>query len=115
MVKFEQGKVKMEISYGMLVSLGVIGVGLWYILRDETKPRQGLLGFLRKPGPGQQAQGAQGQTHTNRAGIRPGPNVKRPAPPPPVPRSAEVDTGNGGNGNDSFGGQSQGGSQARRW
>lgn len=106
MLKFEQGKVKIEISYGMLVSLGVIGFGLWYLLRDESKQGNGMLGFFKgKQGGGQ---GTQAQKTGHKAHNR----TKRPSPPPPVPRSVDID---GGNGNDSFGGQSQGSNQGRRW
>ena len=108
MLTFGQGKVKVEISYGMLVSLGVIGFGLWYILRDDTKSGNGLLGFLKRPGQ----DGATG--HHNKSGPNQGTTrQKRPSPPPPVPRSIPVDM-DGGNGNDGLGGQSQRGSQGSR-
>jgi hypothetical protein len=96
MLKFEQGKVKVEISYGMLVSLGVIGFGLWYLLKDDSKP--GLLGYVRNK--------AAAFRRPNVAS-----NVRKPSPPPPVPREVPLE----GNGNDGNGNKRTGTGQGSRW
>ena len=100
MLTFSKGKVSVDISYSTLISFGIIGVGLWWILRDDTK-QGGLLGFLKSKGP--QAQ----------PGAKVG-RMKKPSPPPPVPRMGSIVDMEGNEDGPGFGGTSQGGHQTRR-